>query len=43
MIADLLNDHDPKTMPEYKQCSNWIKWKETIEAELDSLRKRGIQ
>jgi hypothetical protein len=43
MIADLLNDPDPKTMSEYKQCSNWIKWKEMIEAKLDSLRKIGIQ
>jgi hypothetical protein len=42
MVADLLNDHDPKTMAECKQCSDWIKWKEAIEAELDSLRKREV-
>jgi hypothetical protein len=39
MIADLLNDPKPKIMVECKQCSDWIKWKEAIEAELDSLRK----
>jgi hypothetical protein len=42
MIADLLNDPDPKTMVECKQCSDWIKWKEAIEAELDSLRKGEV-
>jgi hypothetical protein len=42
MVVDLLNDHDTKTMAEYKQCLNWIKWKEAIEAKLDSLRKREI-
>jgi hypothetical protein len=42
MIADLLNDPDPKTMAECKQRSDWIKWKEAIETELDSLRKREI-
>jgi hypothetical protein len=26
MIADLLNDPEPKTMAECKQCSDWIKW-----------------
>jgi hypothetical protein len=42
MVADLLNDHDPKTMAECKQCSDWIKWKEAIDVELDSLRKREV-
>jgi hypothetical protein len=42
MVADLLNDPDLKTMAECKQLSNWIKWKEVIEAELDSLRKRKV-
>jgi hypothetical protein len=42
MVADLLNDPDPKTMAECKQRSDWIKWKEGIEAELDSLRKREV-
>jgi hypothetical protein len=40
MVADLLNDPNPKTMAECKQRSDWIKWKEAIEAELDSLRPR---
>jgi hypothetical protein len=38
MITDLLNDPEPKTMVECKQRSDWIKWKEEIEAELDSVR-----
>jgi hypothetical protein len=42
MVVDLLNDHDPKTMAKCKQGLNWIKWKEAIEAELDSLRKREV-
>jgi hypothetical protein len=42
MVTDLLNDPDPKTMAECKQHSDWIKWKETIEVELDSLRKREV-
>jgi hypothetical protein len=42
MVADLLNDTDPKTMAECKQRSDWIKWKEVIEAEFDSLRKREV-
>jgi hypothetical protein len=42
MVADLLNDSDPKTMAECKQRSNWIKWKEAIDAELDSLRKKEV-
>jgi hypothetical protein len=25
MVVELLNDPDPKTMIECKQCSNWIK------------------
>jgi hypothetical protein len=42
MVADLINDPGPKTIVECKQCSDWIKWKEAIEAELDSLRKREV-
>jgi hypothetical protein len=42
MVADLLNDPDPKTMAKCKQRSDWIKWKEAIEVELDSLRKREV-
>jgi hypothetical protein len=42
MVADLLNDSDSKTMAECKQCSDWVKWKEAIETELDSRRKREV-
>jgi hypothetical protein len=42
MVADLLNDPDPKIMAECKQRSDWIKWKEAIKAELDSLRKKEV-
>jgi hypothetical protein len=52
MIADLcfstfiakifLNDPDPKTMVECKRRSDWNKWKETIKAELNSLKKRNV-
>jgi hypothetical protein len=43
MIVDLLNDPDPKTMAECKQHSlDWIKWKEAIEPEHVSLRKREV-
>jgi hypothetical protein len=37
-----LNNSDPKTMIEYKKCSNWNNWKETIEAEFNSLKKRKV-
>jgi hypothetical protein len=39
MVADLLNNPDPKIMAKCKQRSDWIKWKEAIETEIDSLRK----
>jgi hypothetical protein len=42
IVVDLLNDLEPKIMTECKQRSDWIKWKEAIEAELDSLRKREV-
>jgi hypothetical protein len=42
MVADLLNNPDPKIMAECKQCSDRIKWKEAIETELNSLRKREV-
>jgi hypothetical protein len=42
MAADLLNDPDHKIIAECKQRSDWIKWKEAIEAKLDSLRKREV-
>jgi hypothetical protein len=42
MVVDLLNDPNPKTMAVCKQFSDWIKWKEAIEAKLDSLRKTEV-
>jgi hypothetical protein len=42
MVAGLLNDTEPETMAECRQRSDRIKWKEAIEAELDSLRKREV-
>jgi hypothetical protein len=42
MVADLLNNPDTKIMAQCKQHSDWIKWKEAIEAEFDSLRKREV-
>jgi hypothetical protein len=42
MVADLLNDPNPKTISECKQRSDWIKWKKAIETELGSLRKREV-
>jgi hypothetical protein len=41
IIAEsFLNDPDLKTMVECKNQSDWNKWKEAIEAELNSLKKR---
>jgi hypothetical protein len=42
IVTDLLNDLDPKIMAECKQRTDWIKWKEVIEAELYLLRKREV-
>jgi hypothetical protein len=43
MIAEnLLNDPDPKTITECKKRSDWNKWKEVIEAKLNSLKKRNV-
>jgi hypothetical protein len=35
-------DPDPKTMVECKRHSDWNKWKEAIEVELNSLKKRNV-
>jgi hypothetical protein len=37
-----LVDPDPKTMIECKRRSDWNKWKEAIEARLNSLKKRKV-
>jgi hypothetical protein len=43
IIAEsFLNDPDPKTMVDCKKRSDWNKWKEAIEVELNSLRKRKV-
>jgi hypothetical protein len=43
IIAEIfLNHPDPKTMAECKKCSDGNKWKEAIEAELNSLKKRKV-
>jgi hypothetical protein len=36
------NNPDPKTMAECKKCSDWNKWKEAIEAKINSLKKRKL-
>jgi hypothetical protein len=42
IAENFLNDRDPKTMVECKKHSDWNKWKEAIEAELNSLKKRKV-
>jgi hypothetical protein len=42
IAENFLNDPDPKTTAECKKCSDWNKWKEAIEAELNSLKKRKV-
>jgi hypothetical protein len=42
IVENFLNDRDPKIMVECKKHSDWNKWKEAIEAELNSLKKRKV-
>jgi hypothetical protein len=42
ILDDLQSDLDPKTMVEGKKCSDRIKWKDAIEAELALLYKRQV-
>jgi hypothetical protein len=42
IAENFLNDPDLKTMVECKKRSNYNKWKEAIEAELNSLKKRKV-
>jgi hypothetical protein len=42
IVENFLDDPNPKTMAECKGCSDWNKWKEAIEAELNSLKKRKV-
>jgi hypothetical protein len=42
IAENILVDLDPNTMAECKRRLNWNKWKEAIEAELNSLKKRKV-
>jgi hypothetical protein len=42
IVENFLNDLDPKSMAECKKRSDWNKWKEAIEVELNSLKKRKV-
>jgi hypothetical protein len=42
IAENLLNDQDHKIMAEYKKCSDWNKWKEVIDIELNLLKKRKV-
>jgi hypothetical protein len=42
ITENFLADPDPKTMTECKGRSDWNKWKEAIDAELNSHKKRGV-
>jgi hypothetical protein len=42
IAENFLADPDPKTMAECKGRSDWNKWKEAIEDELNSLKKRKV-
>jgi hypothetical protein len=42
IAKNLLNDRDPKTMIECKKYSDCNKWKEAIEAKVNSLKKRKV-
>jgi hypothetical protein len=42
IAENFLANPDPKTMAECKRRSDWNKWKEAIEAELNSLKKRKV-
>jgi hypothetical protein len=42
IAENFLADPDHKTIAECKRCSDWNQRKEAIEAELNSLKKRGV-
>jgi hypothetical protein len=42
IAENFLADPDPKTMAECKGRSDWNKWKDAIEVELNSLKKRKV-
>src|SRR4051812_22955439 len=41
-ISSVELDPEPKTMAECQKHSEWVKWKEAIEAELRSLYRRNV-
>jgi hypothetical protein len=42
LLKKILNDPDPKIMVECKKRSDWNKWKEEIETEFNSLKKKKV-
>jgi hypothetical protein len=42
IVENFLNDPNPKNMPGCKKHSDWNKWKDAIETELNSLKKRKV-
>jgi hypothetical protein len=42
IAKNFIADPDPKTMVECKRRSDWNRWKEAIEVELNSLKKRNV-
>jgi hypothetical protein len=42
IVESVLVNLDPKTMAECMKCSDWNKWKEAIEVELSSFKKRKV-
>jgi hypothetical protein len=45
IALDIINDnedHEPRSIKDCRQSENWPKWKDAIEAELNSLHKRQV-
>ena len=45
VASEIINDKDdpePKSVMECQNRHDWIKWKDVIQAELDSLNKRNV-
>src|SRR5690606_5903799 len=41
-LMDIYDDHEPTSILECTRKSDWLKWKEAINVELNSLRKRNV-
>ncbi|WZZ57161.1 hypothetical protein YC2023_057268 [Brassica napus] len=41
-VMDLDEDHEPTSILECTQRSDWLKWKEAINVELESFKKRNV-